>query len=940
MDRTEAFWTTFERALDHIGLTQTFAEATSPVGRGEPKFIKDAVWGMMEFSPDEIALIDCPLLQRLRGVRQLGFTPLTYPSAEHSRFAHTLGVATVVKRLLRSISEVHARQPSFRAGGLTYDLFNPEDVEGLVRCLVHSALLHDVGHLAFSHAGESAMKNCSDRLRLGPVGLINLVDIFRREGVRSDLSEILSVVICLSPRFGTFYGALTGEDPCPSIERICCFICGLAHEDGFAGLANIISGAVVDADKIDYILRDASACAIPIGIDVHRIFLNTSLVRLTREHLDRIGVGAMVRPGIHFVVNSSGIDTYDEIAHAKSTLFQRVYLHHATRNAEQLYAEAVSRLCRTGSEAGASRLDVLDFMHRNDQQMLDWLSGKSNVKGLVDRLAQRLLPKRAFLLFRDACEPYVLPGDVFEQSETEGGLGTPEFDASVRRLSSWRVWSDAVPRDLLEGPEKLDGLRARIREGAIQLRGMVDERFDPLAVNRSEPYVGFASRVTAGALPEVFVRQKNSIGRSVEWTTSEELTTAERVFKAADHVYADAEWAPFVRIATMRAIFEDGQRIGTRRVSDDPSREEDADPVELTVVPTVRFLLKEISGRLGIDYETVSEEMIAAAAKGFFGAAFRMAPLTSLQEEACADAATRLSKFSGERGWKVTPASTVAFIRQFPTDLRDEAVALVANFTLLDRVRLTGRLWDAVSPVLARPVAFCRFSPNSGNYAGMLFEQDRRDQLATAGHAFCRTPAELEILLAKEPERQVVFLDDQFGSGSQASAQLLQWAGTARDAWPEELRSEANIDLSEGLVAFGRALREGSVRLAFAYGTAEGRTAIETTATSLGLSGVQVVYGDELPRPPAGFSTEMRTFLEEVGKTVLSHVRCAGGRDAPPESCIGDAMGYGGIGALLATTYNVPSFTVPGFWCPGIVGGLPWVPLFLRRGYRKHLVFG
>ena len=115
---TGAFWAALHRALDAIGFDGVYVEG-QPVGSfgGRRKYVKDQIWGMMEFEPDELAIIDAPLLQRLRRVAQLGLTFLTYPTAEHSRFAHTLGVTHVVKTLLASISLVARREQFLRAGG-------------------------------------------------------------------------------------------------------------------------------------------------------------------------------------------------------------------------------------------------------------------------------------------------------------------------------------------------------------------------------------------------------------------------------------------------------------------------------------------------------------------------------------------------------------------------------------------------------------------------------------------------------------------------------------------------------------------------------------------------------------------------------------------------------------------------------------------------------
>src|SRR5450755_4020509 len=68
------------------------------------KAIKDAVWGMIDVSAQELVVLDSPPLQRLRHVRQLGLTYLTYPTAGYSRFEHTLGAMHQAERMLRAIA--------------------------------------------------------------------------------------------------------------------------------------------------------------------------------------------------------------------------------------------------------------------------------------------------------------------------------------------------------------------------------------------------------------------------------------------------------------------------------------------------------------------------------------------------------------------------------------------------------------------------------------------------------------------------------------------------------------------------------------------------------------------------------------------------------------------------------------------------------------------
>jgi hypothetical protein len=132
-------------------------------------------------------------------------------------------------------------------------------------------------------------------------------------------------------------------------------------------------------------------------------------------------------------------------------------------------------------------------------------------------------------------------------------------------------------------------------------------------------------------------------------------------------------------------------------------------------------------------------------------------------------------------------------------------------------------------------------------------------------------------------------------------------------------------------------LRTGEVLLAFLYGTKAGKSAIEGTARTLDFQKLTVVYDGELPSKAQKMSSEMKSFLEDVGMHVLQHCSI---EQAPLESFRSDALGYGGMASLMVTPFNVPSHTITALWCPGRYKALPWVPLLLRRGYRKHLIIG
>ena len=115
--------------------------------RGKPERIRDPIHDLIEFSREDFDqtvwdALELKEFQRLRRVKQLGFSELVFPGATHSRFAHSVGVFHTARRLSALIQN---RLP---------DLFDVDRA----RIATAAALVHDLGHGPFSHAFEDALK--------------------------------------------------------------------------------------------------------------------------------------------------------------------------------------------------------------------------------------------------------------------------------------------------------------------------------------------------------------------------------------------------------------------------------------------------------------------------------------------------------------------------------------------------------------------------------------------------------------------------------------------------------------------------------------------------------------------------------------------------------------------------------------------------------------
>lgn len=185
------------------------------------KLIRDSVHGNLYLDDFEIKLVDTSPMQRLRRIKQLGFTYLVYPGANHSRFEHSIGTMHIASQIADNIAL-------------------GEDEKKMVRA---AALLHDVGHGPFSHVSEKVLESPHEYLTSRVI----------RE---SELSPILR----------EFF------DP----EDIIDIINGRGH------LGQIISGEL-DADRMDYLIRDSYYTGVAYGmIDtgrlIHSIKLEDNLV--------------------------------------------------------------------------------------------------------------------------------------------------------------------------------------------------------------------------------------------------------------------------------------------------------------------------------------------------------------------------------------------------------------------------------------------------------------------------------------------------------------------------------------------------------------------------------------------------------------------------------------------------------------------------------------
>jgi HD superfamily phosphohydrolase len=267
--------------------------------------IRDPLWNNIRVDALALQLVDTPVFQRLRYVRQLGLAYLVYPGATHTRFEHALGAYHLARLTIALLKE---------RGELT-------GVSLEERAITQAAaLLHDVGHYPFSHALEE-------------IGALHHEEVATPLVLSGPVAEMLTSMLG------------TGAP-----ERVLALIRGTSESP----LQGLVSGSL-DLDKIEYLKRDALMCGVPYGeIDVDRLL--NSLVLVDEPATSRRVIGVLEK----------GLSALESLLFAKYQMYRNVYWHHAVRSATAMYKRLVDEALAAG-DVDARALSTFDdegLLHR------------------------------------------------------------------------------------------------------------------------------------------------------------------------------------------------------------------------------------------------------------------------------------------------------------------------------------------------------------------------------------------------------------------------------------------------------------------------------------------------------------------------------------------------------------------------------------------------
>jgi HD superfamily phosphohydrolase len=272
--------------------------------------IRDPIHGFIKLDEWERDIINQPAFQRLRRIRQLAWTDMVYPGATHSRFEHSLGVMHIATRLFDALCQ---RNEPLLASELNYNNAGLQRQRQLVRL---AALLHDIGHGPFSHAAEEILPLNSS---------INMH--YTHEQYSAAIVELsLKDVIENHPVNQNNYHITVDEIKDLFLEK---------PSSGRSLVWRVLIAGQMDADRMDYLLRDACHTGVNYGkYDLDRLVSTVTLCEEPESQGYLIGI------------EDGGIKDVEGLLIARYMMFTQLYFHKTRVIYDYHYVEAMKEILK------------------------------------------------------------------------------------------------------------------------------------------------------------------------------------------------------------------------------------------------------------------------------------------------------------------------------------------------------------------------------------------------------------------------------------------------------------------------------------------------------------------------------------------------------------------------------------------------------------------
>jgi hypothetical protein len=680
-------------------------------------------------------------------------------------------------------------------------------------------------------------------------------------------------------------------------ERICNKV-PLLHE--------LISGPF-DADKLDYMTRDAHMTGVPVVTDIPRLVQKVRAVEVPPNQL-RPEIAATVTGDLpYYIVTGiafSGGRTVDELILGRTLQEDKLYRHHKVRAIEAMVASIYQQLNEIEPDAATMlpyRLRDDDFTYLTQQRIEEVIDRglEETEKGpagvavdLADRLRRRELFVRAYAFSLGMpLDPYRADPDHYaglEKLARESGSDFKQrgvlIDAIVEEM---RTAISIADKDLLD---RYPDLKPYIW-------------LDPLYATPETNDSARAYLISEHSGPNKVIRFQDDYAETVRWASAYILT------RDAGYVFAPKDLAIYAYAAAEKVLRRDYQ-IRTPQTMQMYAKQGDEPLAKL------KLQLHESGYYDGIAYDV--RPMPERLGK---------ADVRQRVDELC----ERLKGYEGPvRGGAVekkhsllSPERVFAWLRQFPPEFGEEPLKLLEELRLIGRHEVVGALNAFVGSKEGEEFsagAICPLGEPKDSSAVTAYwsgdgQRHASMSVLSVGDALSR------------PDLPLTFVEDFIGSGQQSVSILEAWLDASRTTKLKEERPPLDEDASA-------TLKKRKLAFVFAAGQQQGRELLEKRAAELELDAVVYVHNEDAPQAFSPSKQEEAGTLEEFCRSVGEALLLDPNRGHDEDWAAERALGYGNNAFLVLFGYNTPSQTLTCLWKEGRYDEIPWMALFPRRTKR------
>jgi len=895
----------FFAGVDEFCKAHLLAETSDADHSHGHKIIADPVEGYSGLEQWEVGIVDTPLFQRQRTIRQLGLAYLVYPTLGYSRFEHVIGV----RARLEQVAAVLARNTALRAEA-NQSLPTPGQ---LVRMRL-AVLFHDIGHCLFSHVSETVIEALPGFKQYPSSSVIS--EAFRRHaGRRIPMAEIFSVAILTSPHVINHLHAIGAPEAHQKAgaQRIAFdaahLIMGLPipHDPTSLFLGQLMNSGL-DIDKLDYMLRESLLSGITLGISLGWLMKKLFIAALPGS---RVPVALRSRLGgfggndtfAVLALERGGQFAFEEFCVARLTLHEKIYLHQKIRAAEVQARETFRRIA----------LDVPQFAEAHH-----WL-----------------YLKESFVEYPDTELPGLPERDLFNQASRRTARAFHISRIASRQLLSRAYafgWQNSIADPLLRDTRELAIDKLLTATGANPstfaslIRGNLETIFRLLEVEASM-LVDAVLLVDPPRLSTIQQGQDSiyieyPARLSLRWTMP--IDRIEEYYhrnRALGYVFTEANLLPYVLLAAEKAAWDEYRVLCVQ---------------DGLVNKRVVERAKELRGQL--------------MCVGFYDSTPALRPISDYLSgvEAQIDVAAiaeKLAPYESRMKKRVSPASVTTFIAQFPEQLQRVALVWLRHLQFVrPDIELCKLIRRTFAEHLGTTIKTVGVSPlGATTDSAYHISYDLREPLSNAipeGVRAAQVP--LAEALGMRLDHYLVF-DDNTNSGLQALNIVASWLGKAlvKELQLEEDHVQAlPADLTIEFLAkpvcfcFAVAPEGGPERLKQLLIKHLGfrEDLLHCSAEVILPVGRKIFTG-----PDSQFQdrdiTQLREFVVGVAKTIFM------GENKTAEEAERRMLGDAQAEAMVVFPYNCPTMTVPALWLAGRNGGMDWHPL-VERGRRTNPLTG